>query len=437
MLANTLSTTLASLIDSDVNRFVVALSGGLDSSVLLHALCASQPDRPVTAIHIHHGLQSDADRFATHAQALCEALNVALTSVHVDVDRDSALGPEGAAREARYRTFEDLLLPGDCLLSAHHRGDQAETLLLHLLRGSGPRGLSGVPDSRPLGKGTIVRPLLNVPRQELLDYARTNGVDWAEDPSNSSEQYDRNFLRHSIVPALEERFPNVEQRLSRAAGLQREVQALLDELAEMDLEQVGGDPSRLVIPALAELSAERQRNLLRHCLRRLHLGEPGFARTNAILDDILPAREDATPLVSWPGGEARRYRSVLHLMQPLPELSPPPPISGPDASIALDNNGRLRLVASSGTGIDAELLEWPLRVAYRAGGERFRPAGDDHERSLKSLLQTAGVLPWLRDRIPLIYSGDRLVAVGGLWIRDDLTEANGLVPEWQGGPRLF
>ena len=218
----------------------IAFSGGLDSTVLLHLLAdlAKTELLPaLSAIHIHHGLQTAADAWPQHCQVVCDALGVPLLIERVKVQPGASL--ERAARDARYAVFSAQTLANDVLLTGQHRDDQAETLLFRLLRGAGVRGLSGMPQQRPVGQGTLIRPLLAVTRAELERYAQAHSLSWIEDPSNQHRQFSRNYLRHQVMPALSERWPQAQANMARSAAHLRDAQGLLDELAQMDLAQAG------------------------------------------------------------------------------------------------------------------------------------------------------------------------------------------------------
>ena len=419
----------------DVSGYCVALSGGLDSTVLLHALAMLRESLsvPLSALHIDHGIHADSARWGEHCQRLCDELSVPLQRVRVELGCQRADGLEGTARKARYRAFEEALGEGAMLLSAHHRDDQAETLLLQLLRGGGVHGMAGMPRWRPLGRGLLARPLLEVSRAELLAYANAHGLHWIDDPSNRDTRLERNFLRHELLPLLAQRRAGVSKVLARSASHFAENAQLLDELAEADLAQCQMAQG-LSIPSLQGLSEPRQRNLLRYWLRRLGLPLPDHRRLQAVFADLIPAAADAMPQVSWPGAELRRYRDTLYAMPPLV----PPPSS--DWQQAWDGRGELVLPHGLGhyrclpatSGLRAEALQQgTLTIRLRRGGERLQLPGQTHHQALKKLLQQADIPPWQRERLPLLYIGDSLAQVAGLW-----TDAAFAVGEGQSGHML-
>lgn len=382
----------------------IALSGGRDSVCLLHLAAQARQRQTFTlrALHVHHGLQAAADEFAAHCRRLCAALEVPLTLERITVAAASGISPEAAAREARYGAFARHVGRDDVLWLAHHRDDQAETLLLRLLRGAGVTGLGAMPAARSVGEGRLCRPLLEVGRDELCAYAAAHGLTWVDDPSNDELRFDRNYLRHRVMPLLGARWPAAAARLAASAGHARETAGLLDELAALDLERLGGDPARLPGAALLALSPSRQRLLIRYCLTRLGLGLPGERRLASLLAQ-LDARADSEVRVEWPGGEGRVWRGELHLLAPWAPL----PL---DWSRRWD--GRALLVTPAGALpwrlAPADGAEQEVTVAPRQGGERLHRHG--MRRRLKTLLQDAAVPPWERERLVVAWREGEAVA---------------------------
>jgi len=425
---------------SQPKRYVVAFSGGLDSTVLLHALAADSGNRevPIIAAHVDHGLHEDSSDWSAHCNAVAESLGVRFISKRVLVDDQAGHGPEAAARDARYRVLGSLLEHDDWLLSAHHQDDQAETLLLNLVRGSGPAGLAGIAEIRSFEAGWLVRPLLPFAQSDLRKYADLHELSWIDDPSNIDQQFDRNFLRHEIMPRLESRWPEVARRLQRSSRLASDAASLLNELAAIDAATLGDRPDRLQIDDLNALPVTRQRNVLRYAIRQLGLAPPSAAHVQKVIDEVIAAREDAEPVVCWNGVEIRRYRKSLYLLAADPFKAPA------DQGIAVDAQrlqleqdlGVLRLVSDSAEGLSQDVVKHGLELRYRHGGEKFRPSGQAHTKKLKKLLQEASIVPWMRDRIPLIYADGELVAVADLWLAAGAVSKPGIAIHWENRPAI-
>lgn len=406
-------------------RYVVAYSGGLDSHVLLHAL--SRLGIELAAVHVHHGLSPNAELWAEHCQAQCAALGVPCRVVRVEVARDAGKGIEAAARSARYAALEQVLGEGEMLLTAHHQDDQAETLLLMLLRGAGVAGLAAMPAVRACGRGRLARPLLGLPRSALHLYAQRHGLSWVDDESNFDTSLDRNYLRHELLPLLRRRWPAAERALARSAAHLAEAGELLAELAAADLGAAGGHrPGTLSVEALQALTPPRRRNLLRHWLRCRGLPLPDTRHLQRIEQEVLPARPDAEPRVCWPGAEVRRYRDDLYA---LPPLTPPPAteLAWPQPEPLVLADGRtLTMRACTGQGLSAARCAGArVTVRFRAGGERCTPAGRGHTHELRKLFQEAGVPGWERERVPLLFVDGMLAQVVGYWLCEPFAAAAG------------
>lgn len=421
-------------------RYVIALSGGLDSTALAHAMSTSrqQHTKSLAVIHIDHQLHEESAKWAQQCQAFAENVGVEFIADVVSVDVDGGKGQEAAARDARYSAISKHIVAGDWLLSAHHQDDQAETLLLNLLRGSGPAGIAAMRPIREFGDAWLARPLLDVSREELVAYATDESLEWIEDPSNREREFDRNFLRGDVLPLLQTRWPHAPAKFARSALLARDAANLLTELADLDMASTGAVKNRLPVSALIELSPSRQRNLLRLAIQKAGLPAPSSSHLREILECLLPAREDAEPLVNWPGAEARRYRDTLYLMPAgrVATFQSGQDIAGEGTMIG-PGLGRLSLVAGDGPGLSEEVVAAGLCLRNRQGGEEIKPLGQAHTRKLKKLLQEEGVVPWLRDQLPLVFSGEQLVAVADLWIADQAAAENGRQIHWQGRPQLY
>ena len=418
--------------------YQVAFSGGLDSHVLLYALCSLREllDAEIGAVHIHHGLQQDADMWESQCQQVCDGLELPYVSLRVDARALHGESPEAAARSARYAALADWLPAGHCLLTAQHQDDQAETLLLQLLRGSGVNGLAAMPVMSTLGAGRHLRPLLAVTREALYQYATTNKLSWIEDPSNTDTGFDRNYLRRQVLPVLRERWPAVASSLSRSASHCADAAHLLADLAEQDLQALSGREHTLSLASLVALPPARQSNVLRHWIRQVSGGAPSAAVLARVINDITRSRRDSEPCVRWGNFEIRRYREELFLLQQA-EAGEHPGVLAWNLSGSLElpgPGGVLTATAATGCGIRAAAVPaGSVQVAWRQGGECCPPAGRGHRHRLKKLFQEQGIPPWERSRIPLIYLQGQLAAVAGLWVCEPFQAGPaepGLVINW-------
>ena len=420
-------------------RVVVGLSGGVDSVALLHALVQVAPALGVTpsALHVHHGLSAHADEWARACAELCRALGVTCTEVRVQVDRRSRLGVEGAAREARYAVFKQQ--QASAIALAHHADDQAETLLLQLLRGAGVRGLSAMPGLRVLDRATellLVRPWLKLTRAQIRSYAQREGLSWIEDESNRDLAFDRNFLRARIFPELTTRFPGFRETVGRAAHNFADAAELLDDLARTHARGAATDES-VSVSALAALSPAAARNLLRWFLERQSLPAPGRDQLEEALRQALAARGDAQLRVKLGAAWLRRHRGHLYLQPAGRELARGWSLtwSGEEELVLPAGLGRLRFEPARGTGLSLERMRAQrIAVRSRAGGERLRLAPNRPSRTLKNLLHEAAIPEWERGRLPLIFAGEVLVWVPGVgqdFRFSAAPEELGVMPRWK------
>jgi len=407
-------------------RCSVGFSGGLDSTVLLHLLANLRAELGfgLSAVHVHHGLSPQADAWAEHCRRFCAGLDVPLQVERVAVNR-AGLGLEAAARKARYRVFAGLA--ADALALAHQRDDQAETVLLQLLRGAAVKGLAAMPAERALGPIKLLRPLLDVARSEIEAYARAQGLAWVDDESNADAAMRRNAARHHLMPVLQDLFPGAAVTLAQAAAQFAESAALLDALARLDGAIA---PEGLPIARLAELDAARARNLLRHYLE-LHGIPIRRDRLHEALAQMLEARADAQPAVDFGAASLRRFqgRVVLVKNPPLPDVQTWHWRG--EAELDLGAAGGLRFTPATGCGVR---LSGQVAVALRKGGEKLGPAALRPARTLKNLLREAGVPPWLRERLPLVYVDGRLAwaaEIGADWAFQAGPDEAGWLISWQ------
>ncbi len=401
----------------------VALSGGLDSCVLLHALAALNLSVKLHALHINHQISPNANAWQAHCADMCALLNIAFIAVKVDV-KNSGRGIEDAAREARYAVFQQHIRGGDYLLTAHHADDQAETLLLRLMRGTGPRGLAAMAQQRSLGQGTLFRPLLNFSRAELEEYARAQNVSWINDESNADDHYDRNYLRNQVMPLLRERWPAFAGKWQQTAELCAANESLIEELAAQDLMLADFQPAlvgaSISLVYAESLSIARRHNLIRTWLRGQGLSTPEQQHLQQIEQQIFGGRQDAETQVAWGDVSLRVYRQRIYALPSadLPRVPDSPLEFAPTITLPAGFQFAFEYLESS----DKPLLNPHLpnlQLRFRQGGERCRPAGRAHSQTLKRLLQDYGVEPWLRESLPLVYSGDDLVAVSDLWVCEE------------------
>ncbi|WP_456449093.1 tRNA lysidine(34) synthetase TilS [Thiolapillus sp.] len=412
----------------------VALSGGLDSVTLLHALheIAAGLDAPVEAVHVNHGLHGDALEWENFCEALCASLDIPLISLQLELQPMRGLSLEALAREARYSIIAEQLQEGEMLLTAHHGDDQAETLLLQLLRGAGVQGLASMPLLRDWQSGWLARPLLGFSRSELEAWAKAHGLRWREDPSNRETDIRRNYLRHEVIPLLREQWPGLVATLGRSARHCAEAARILGEAAEEDLMLILdlAKPWQLPLQGLEALSPERRKNLLRYWIGSRDLPLPPEKVLARVQQELIPAREDAVPQVDWEGGQLRRYRGQLYLMPPLPKA--------PDKDLVVEWDGRDSLQLPQGLGRlalkePASWLREGVSIQFRQGGMKCQPAGREGERSFKRLCQDLHIPPWLRPRIPLLVRDGKLLAVADYCLCDAPSNDNPLLwerPEW-------
>lgn len=410
----------------------VAYSGGADSTALLHALAQlpSARGRGLRALHIDHGLHADSTRWSAHCRRSCEALEVPIEIVRVKVELARGDGLESAARRARHEAFAQNLHPGEWLASAHHREDQVETVLLKLLRGAGPHGLAGMRGKRPLGRGTLWRPLLDTPRAVLREYVAEIGLEYIEDPSNADTALSRNYLRAEILPRLHAHWPHATQSILHAAQLCRESAEYLDALTDSALASLARADGTLDAAGWSALPDALRALVLERWLHGQGLPAPTQGQLAELRRQVVEARADHVPLVAWPGVEVRVWRSALHAMTPSGEPHEAWESEWRGEVLQLPCGGTLALEGSSGK----IPLDAPLGVRFRRGGERIKPAGDTHTRELRDLLQGAGIPPWQRARIPLIFRNEELLAVADLWTSEAglafFAEAGGK-PSWR------
>ncbi len=469
-----IDSALAFLADlPDDARIAVGFSGGLDSLTLLHEVRQRLPQRAhLRALHVHHGLHEHADRWQRFCREHCQCERIPLEVLRVAPPATGA-SLENRARLARYRAFAKALQSGELLLLAHHLDDQVETLLLRLLRGAGPPGLSGIPARRSLGQGALLRPFLQLPRSELESHARSQGLDWIDDESNRDTRFDRNYCRHAILPLLEERWPRYRESWERSRGLLAESRQLLDELARLDLASCAAEPASegepspcaaqtsidelrpgeklasaslaapaspacladlrflrsLQIEPLQRLSEPRRRNALRCWLECHGESPPEAKRLHELAGAVLASRSDGAAAVAFTGFQVRRFAGELHFLPDLPrfdELWQADWNPAKSPLLELPGNGSLHAIATNEQGLAAASYQ----IRYRQGGETCRLA-NRRSRKLKKILNEARIPPWLRKRLPLLFAGSELAAIPGIGIAESASAQPGYRIEWR------
>jgi tRNA(Ile)-lysidine synthase len=400
----------------------IALSGGMDSVLLLHAAAQLYAHSgQVSAVHVNHQLQPNADRTERFCRSICRELGVPLELRRVTVTAREAPevgasgGIEEAARNARYQVFEEILTPHELLLMAHHGDDQAETVLFRLVRGTGVAGLGGMPRTRSLGAGWLHRPLLDFSRAELQSWATEGGIDWVDDPSNTDERFDRNFLRRSILPLLKSRWPSLISRIGHTAHSCREGDELAAKLAEIHFQQCADQSGSLHLKSVALLSLAEQKNLLHWWVRRHRYEPPTISDWPKVLAAFLNAPADREPELRGAGFVIRRFKGCLHLVPRHTAVPAGQQVLVPDQQ-CFWGEWRLMLVPVGKRKTPAP----EIRISTRAGGERIRPAPGGPSKSLKNWLQEKNVPPWERARLPLLVEvvggEEEVVGAGDLWL---------------------
>ncbi|MEO6023367.1 MAG: tRNA lysidine(34) synthetase TilS [Burkholderiales bacterium] len=408
----------------------VGLSGGCDSVALLHLLASQRAvlGREVSALHVNHQISPHAGAWAEFCIQLCAGLAIPLRVERVVVARDSGKGLEAAAREARYEVFNSV--DADAVLLAHHRDDQAETILLQALRGAGLKGISGMPRVRRKRENEqpdFVRPLLDVRRDWLVEYAKLHRLEWVEDESNVDTRYARNFLRHDVLPRIATLAPHYRDSLSRLASHAAEAQQLLDELAQIDL-PASLNSDGLRIDVLCALSPLRTKNLLRHYFAEQGFAMPNATQLNEILEQLLSHRADSDTMVRWGNMVLRCYRGTVRFDPlPGPKVAPIHQVWNGEDKVELgQNRGWLNFESCVGVGLAREKLSLgKVTIRSRKGGERFQPQSNRPRRTLKKLLQEAGVPAWRRAGLPLVFCGDVLVWVAEIGLEYSFASGSG------------
>ena len=420
-------------------RFVLALSGGMDSRVLLDLMAQYQAKHQaegqtidVIAVHVHHGLSKNADTWAQQCQTWSQQVGIPCVVEHVTLSNTQGESIEQLARHARYQALAKHVVAGDVLLTAQHGDDQMETFLLALKRGSGPAGLAAMPVCTAFGNGKHVRPLLTVSRADIEAYATAQKLDWVEDESNQDTRYDRNFLRHHITPQLAQRWPGIRKAVGRSAALCGEQEALLAELLADKLASALQSDGSLALAALT--NARLGKALIRQWLQAQQVLMPSQAQLEQVWQSVVLAKDDANPQVNWHHYQLRRYAQRLYLIQQWPD------IQGQEFALTLNQPcllpqdlGQLWLTPCKEVSTEPQLahgdaqqalrLRQPIpqevvTVRFDPEGLQVKPLGRVGKRKMKKLFQEYGVPSWNRRRTPLVFYGEQLAAVAGLFVVD-------------------
>jgi tRNA(Ile)-lysidine synthase len=418
-------------------QLLVAFSGGLDSTVMLHQLVTLrdtvQPELNIRAMHIHHGLSPRADSWVEHCRALCAAWRVPFDVAHVQLPAGGQ-GIEGEARAARYQALSDSLLAGEVLLTAQHLDDQCETFLLALKRGSGPAGLASMPAILPFGDTSLLRPLLTTSRSQLEEWAHAYRLSWIEDESNQDDKYDRNFLRLRVVPLLQQRWPHFSRSVARSAELCGEQEQLLDELLAEQLDTLMSEQGALRLEPMLTMSEARRFALVRRWLAFHRAAMPSRASLLRLWQEVALSREDANPRLRLGEHEIRRFQGELYWV-PLLNVDRDKSYLWPAPYRPLHLPG-LGMVSLSGKGMavcapaDGEIVS----LRFKASG-LLHIVGRDKGRTLKKIWQELRIPPWERDTTPLLFYGEQLIAAPGIFVTREgqATEHSCWHIDWQKG----
>lgn len=415
-----LATLLENVADqlSGCQRVLVAYSGGLDSSVLLHMLyqlMQQRADLAVRAAYVHHGLSPHADSWAQHCIHICKQWGIPCSVLSVRVDARER-GVEAAARDARYQALRTQLLPEEVLLTAQHLDDQSETFLLALKRGSGPAGLSAMGSTGQLGSHPLKRPLLKVTRVQLENYARHYRLTWVEDESNGDDRYDRNFLRLHVLPLLKQRWPSFPEAVARSARLCAEQEQLLDELLAASLHSACDAEGALAIEALIPLSEPHRFALLRRWLREHEVAMPSREQLLRLWQDVALSRQDAEPLLQLGAVQIRRFRQRLYCVATRPSVvGLVLPWQPEHEALKLPQRLGTLMLAEQGTRIRCPYSNEQVSVRFGLRG-KLHIVGRAGGRYAKKLWQEYAIPPWKREQVPILYYNEQPIAAVGVFV---------------------
>ncbi len=394
---------------TDCRHFCLAYSGGMDSQVLLcllQQLRQDYPDYAIRAIHIDHGISPQAHNWQRHCKQSCDQWGIPFQAKHIKLEKRGGESLEALAREARYASLAAQLNDKECLLTAHHQDDQAETLLLQLLRGSGIKGLAAMPKKKPFANGELLRPLLSISRHTIHHYAVQQQLQWMEDDSNDNPQFDRNYLRQQIMPLIKKRWPNATTTISRSAKHCANANTAMEHITAKQLNKVVNNQGLIDLDVLRLFDKVEQMEILRHWIVERAIKLPSERQLEVIFKTVIASRYDAMPCFRWGQHEIRRYRYHLYLI--------------PTSNV---NYGAVRIIWNGENTLkhprindikvpehlDLTRIAFPAEIRFRQGGERLTWHGKT--KTLKQLFQEWGIPPWERCQIPLLYEKNKLTNV--------------------------
>lgn len=411
---------------SDLNQFAnakkfwIACSGGMDSIVLLHLFYSikNKISQDIEVLYVNHGLQKEADDWAEFCKGQCQQYEIPFAQLQITESCPKGESIEAWAREKRYALIDKVMSKNDVLFTAHHQDDQVETFFLQALRGAGPRGLASMPIIKKRENYFHARLLLNYSRDDLKYYAEENKLIWQEDKSNFNSRYDRNYFRHKLAPVIEERWPAYRETINRLIDNQKEYKALLDEVAFSDIKLAQNkNINSLDLDVVKKLSLERQKNIIFVWLKELNLKTPGSRNIEKIISDVIYSTIEQSPCVNWENVEVRRYKNIVYASKKIKEHDTNAEYNWEPETVLNISDETLVAKSELGKGVSKLKMKGAdFIVRYRQGGEKIHPSDYSHSTTVKQLFQERAVLPWLRDRIPLIYINGELVVIPGFCI---------------------
>jgi tRNA(Ile)-lysidine synthase len=414
-------------------KYWIAFSGGMDSSVLLHLFYLNKDEikQDIEVLYVNHGLQKESSKWGDFCEEQCRLYGLTFTQLLIKEDCPKGVSVEAWAREKRYSIIEEVMNESDVLFTAHHQDDQVETFFMQALRGAGARGLASMPIVKLVNDVFHSRPLLNYSREILQRFAEENNLIWQDDESNMDCRYDRNYIRHKIIPVVEERWPSYRETISRLINHQQEYKVLLDDLASNDLDHTQHNESMVLdLEKIKCLSDERQKNLILYWLSKSKLDLPGSRNLAQIILDIICSPVDKSPCVTWKNTEVRRYKNLLYASKKTQEHDITVELTWKPEQALNVLNETLTAKPGNGKGISKlKTKDADFVIRYRRGGEKIHPNNMEHLKTVKQLFQEKSVIPWLRDRIPLVYINEKLAVIPGFCV-DKSFSANLDEPSW-------